>query len=273
MAGSFYPAQSAALRAAVTAFVECAFPKPVGLPLRAVIAPHAGYIYSGPVAGTAFAALAKAAPRPTRVALLGPSHYVAFSGLALPESEGLETPLGVVAVDRELASLLRGFSRVIRWEKPHQREHSLEVQLPFLQCVVPSGLTVVPLVVGRCMPSDVADVIESMWDMPDVVVVVSTDLSHYLPADEARAVDGRTAALVVAKNCEALDPEMACGYYPLAGLILAARRRGLSVDLLDLRNSGDTSGDPDRVVGYGSFAVAGSGRTAPRSRSAGEMGG
>jgi len=255
VAGSFYPARPELLREAVERCLVQAAPPALGGRLRALIAPHAGYVYSGPVAGSAYAVLAGVSPPPRRVVILGPSHFVPFAGLALPESDQLETPLGTVPVDPLADTLPERFAQVIRSERAHAREHSLEVHLPFLQCVLSDGFTVVPLAVGRASPAEVAETIELFWEHPDTLVVVSTDLSHYLPAEEARAVDARTSRLVVAEEVEGLEPDMACGQQPLAGLLLAARRRGWSVALLDLRNSGDTAGDPDRVVGYGAFAV------------------
>lgn len=255
VAGSFYPAQPEVLRGAVDRFVAQAAPAPVQGVLRALIAPHAGYVYSGPIAASAYALLARASPPPRRLAILGPSHYVAVNGLALPQADALETPLGVVPVDPLAATLPGEFAQVVRSDRAHQREHSLEVQLPFLQRVLPAGFTVLPFAVGRATPAEVAEVVEFLWDLPGTLVVVSTDLSHYLPAAQARSVDTRTSGLIVAEDVEGLDPDMACGYHPLSGLLLAARRRGLSIQLLDLRNSADTAGDPDQVVGYGSFAV------------------
>ncbi len=262
VAGSFYPAQPELLRGAVEQCLVQAAPPALGGRLRALIAPHAGYVYSGPVAGSAYAALARMSPLPRRVAILGPSHFVPFAGLALPESDQLETPLGTVPVDPMGETLPRRFAQVIRSERAHSEEHALEVQLPFLQCVLPDGFTVIPLAVGRASPSEVAETIDLLWELPDTFVVVSTDLSHYLPAAEARAVDSRTSRLIVAEQVEGLEPDMACGHQPLAGLLLATRRRGWSVVLLDLRNSADTAGDPDHVVGYGAFAVV-DGREAP----------
>jgi MEMO1 family protein len=271
VAGSFYPAQPELLRRAVDQLVAKADPPPVHGLLRALVAPHAGYVYSGPIAASAYAVLARASPRPRRMALLGPSHFVDFTGLALLEAGGLETPLGMVPVDPLAATLPEQFAQVIRSERAHEREHSLEVQLPFLQCVLPAGFTVLPFAVGRARPGEVAEVIEFLWELPGTLVVVSTDLSHYLPANEARGVDARTSGLILAEDFEGLEPEMACGYHPLAGLMLAARRRGFSIELLDLRNSADTAGDPDRVVGYGAFAVVEAGPPSPsEGRPAGE---
>ena len=262
VAGAFYPADAALLRDTVDGLLAGAHPPHVEGPLRALIAPHAGYVYSGPIAASAYAVLRSATPAPRRVALLGPSHFVPFSGLALPESDALATPLGEVPVDPLAASLPQRLRQVLRSEPAHRREHSLEVQLPFLQRVLPGGFTVLPLVVGRTRPGEVAEVIELLWDLPGMLVLVSTDLSHYLPAGEARALDARTCEIVVAEDVAALEPEMACGHHPLAGLMLAVRRRGLVIRLLDLRNSSDTAGDPGQVVGYGAFAVVE--RGAPR---------
>ena len=255
VAGSFYPAGAEPLRSEVDRLLAQAAPPPIHGSLRALIAPHAGYVYSGPIAASAYAVLAGVAPLPRRIALLGPSHDLPFTGLALPEAGALETPLGVVAVDPLAASLPERFPQVIRSDRAHQREHSLEVQLPFLQRVLPPRFTVVPMAVGRATPNEVSEVIEFFWGLPDTLVLVSTDLSHYLPATEARQVDTRTSALIVAEDFERLDRDMACGYHPLAGLMLAARRMGFSIELLDRRNSSDTAGDPDQVVGYGAFAV------------------
>jgi AmmeMemoRadiSam system protein B len=153
VAGSFYPARPEALRGAVERFVTHTAPPQLHGPLRALVAPHAGYVYSGPIAGNAYAVLARTFPRPRRVVLLGPSHYVAFTGLALPEADRLETPLGVVPVDPLAAILPEHFAQVIHSERAHRGEHSLEVQLPFLQCVLPAGFTVVPLAVGQAKPA------------------------------------------------------------------------------------------------------------------------
>ena len=257
VAGSFYPRDAGLLRDTVDALLARAEPREVVGSLRALIAPHAGYVYSGPIAASAYAVLRRESPAPSCVALLGPSHFVPFSGLALPESDALATPLGVVPVDPLASALPGSFGQVVRSERAHRREHSLEVQLPFLQRVLPAGFTVLPLVVGEARPEEVAEVIEALSARPGTLVLVSTDLSHYLPAPEARELDRRTCELVVAEEVEKLEPEMACGHQPLAGLMLAGRRRELVIQLLDLRNSSDTAGDPHRVVGYAAFAVVG----------------
>jgi MEMO1 family protein len=255
VAGSFYPAQPESLRGAVDGLLGRAHPALLGGPLRALVAPHAGYVYSGPIAASAYALLAGVSPPPRLLAILGPSHYVPLSGLALPEADGLQTPLGVVPVDPLAAALPARFPQVVRSDRAHREEHSLEVQLPFLQRILSPGFTVLPFAVGRARPAEVAEVIEFLWDQPETLVVASTDLSHYLSAAAALLLDTRTSELIVAKDFERLEPDMACGYHPLTGLMLAARQRGFSIQLLDLRNSADTAGEPDRVVGYGAFAV------------------
>ena len=255
VAGSFYPSDAGALGETVDRLLACADPPAFDGSLRALIVPHAGYVYSGPIAASAYAVLRRESPLPRCIALLGPSHFVPFGGLALPEADAVATPLGIVAVDPFASSLPQRFGQVLRSERAHRREHSLEVQLPFLQRVLAPGFTVLPLVVGDTRPAEVSEVIDLLSDRPGTLVLISTDLSHYLPAEEAREVDGRTCGIVTAGEVEKLEPEMACGHHPLSGLMLAARRREWVTELLDLRNSSDTAGDPERVVGYGAFAV------------------
>ncbi len=251
VAGAFYPAGADTLRAEIDGYLADA--KPKALRPKALLVPHAGYVYSGPVAASAYALLRDLRPRPTRVVLLGPSHHVAFHGLALPDVDALRTPLGVVPVDPQGARLAAAFDCVQASQAVHAREHSLEVQLPFLQRAL-GDFTLVPLAVGRASPEQVADVLAALWGGDETVIVVSSDLSHYLPYEQAVWTDKATAQRIVALNAEGLDGEQACGAYPVCGLLLAARRRGLVAHLLDLRNSGDTAGDRSRVVGYGAFA-------------------
>jgi len=219
---------------------------------KAVIAPHAGYVYSGPIAGSAFRTLAAAAQSIRRVVLLGPAHFVALRGLALPEHEKFRTPLGDIGMDPEGFPAALRLPQVRVYPEAHLREHSLEVELPFLQVLL-GEITLVPLAVGDADADSVAEVLERLWGGPETLVVVSSDLSHYLPAEEARRVDRETAEQIVGLRGP-LQPRQACGARPINGLLEVARRRGLSAELLDLRNSGDTAGDPGRVVGYGAFA-------------------
>jgi AmmeMemoRadiSam system protein B len=251
VAGLFYPAVPAVLRSRVEEHLRAAAVPP-GAPAKAVIAPHAGYVYSGPIAGSAFAALARRPVR--RVVLIGPSHRVAFRGIALPGAAGFETPLGSVRVDAEAVEALEALPAVHALPAAHAEEHSLEVEIPFLQ-VLFDDFSIVPLVVGEAGPDAVAEVLERTWGGEETAVVVSSDLSHYLPAERAEEVDRATAGQIVALGGP-LAADRACGARPIDGLLEVARRRRLEASLLDLRHSGDTAGDRSRVVGYGAFAFA-----------------
>ncbi|MCG6988826.1 MAG: AmmeMemoRadiSam system protein B [Gemmatimonadetes bacterium] len=254
VAGRFYPAGRPELESTVRDFLEAAPPVPDFAPV-ALVAPHAGYVYSGPVAGSAYALVRGTAATFRRVVLLGPSHYVPFRGLALPECEAFSTPLGEHAVDAGGARELSAHPAVRRWARPHGDEHSLEVQIPFLRVAL-GALPILPLVTGDARPEEVADVLDLVWTA-DTLVVVSSDLSHYLPYQEARRVDADTAAAVESLDIDAVAPHRACGAVALRGLMVAARRRGLEARCVDLRSSGDTAsgrhGPRGRVVGYGAF--------------------
>lgn len=228
--------------------------EPTGPPLaaKALILPHAGYIYSGPVAGTGYRELQRRRSTVERVILLGPSHRVAFRGLACPQHESFATPLGTVPVDRESIASIADLPQVIVMDRAHEREHALEVHLPFLQVVLGS-FRLVPLVVGDATEAEVSEVLDRLWGGDETCIIISSDLSHYHPYAAANALDRRTAERVQA--LEPVTPDQACGATPLDGLLRAARERELRVRLLDLRNSGDTAGPRDRVVGYGAFAV------------------
>jgi AmmeMemoRadiSam system protein B len=245
VAGMFYPSAADVLAADVERFVAEA-PVYRGPPPRALIVPHAGYVYSGPIAGTAYAALRSISKRVRRVVLLGPSHRVSLRGVAAPDAHWLRTPLGDVEID-EAALDQAG---VPRNALAHAGEHSLEVQLPFLQRTA-ANAKLCPIVCGRAAPEEVGRVIEALWS-DDAVVVVSSDLSHYLPYARGRAVDEDTSSRIVALDDD-LDGERACGFVGVRGLLWVARRKGLVGKLLDLRSSGDTAGPRDEVVGYGAF--------------------
>jgi AmmeMemoRadiSam system protein B len=253
VAGSFYPDDPVLLAGTVDGYLADA-PRRAGATPRALVAPHAGYVYSGPVAGSAFGTLRGAAGRFRRVLLLGPSHYVAIAGLALPAAEAFETPLGRVALDPSARSALADLPQVRVADAPHAREHSLEVELPFLQRLLGEFL-LVPLAAGDATDEEVAQVLERLAD-DTTLVVVSTDLSHYLPYEAARRADRRTSDAIEALRPEAIGDLDACGRVPLRGLLRWARARGLACERLDLRNSGDTAGPPERVVGYGAYAFA-----------------
>lgn len=253
VAGRFYPAHAATLAKTVQDLLRAAAAPAAAAWPKALIVPHAGYVYSGSIAASAYARLAPARDKITRVVLLGPAHRVYVRGLALPGADAFATPLGDVALDREAPARLAALPQVSTLPAAHAMEHALEVQLPFLQAVL-GKFALVPLVVGEARPDEVAEALELLWGGAETLVVVSTDLSHYLGYEEARRGDRATAQAILQLNTD-LRPEQACGSVPLNGLLLAAKRRGLTPQLLDLRNSGDTAGDPGRVVGYGAFAL------------------
>lgn len=221
-------------------------------PPKAVIAPHAGYVYSGAIAGSAFRAVAPFAATIERVVLLGPAHFVPIRGLALPGHPAFATPLGEVRIEPDGAQASIRLPQVRVIPEAHAREHSLEVELPFLQALL-GEFALVPLAAGAATGEEVAEVLDQLWGGPETLIVISSDLSHYLPYAAARAADRATADEILALGGP-LDPRQACGAVPINGLLEAARRRDLLPKLLDLRNSADTAGDPSRVVGYGAFA-------------------
>lgn len=251
VAGLFYPGSTTALAGDVRRYCD-AVPAHRGPLPKAIVVPHAGYVYSGPVAASAYARLAAGADLIKRVVLLGPAHRVAVRGLAVPAASAFATPLGAVEVDTQAVTRALTLPQVCVSAAAHAQEHALEVQLPFLQAVL-HGFRVAPFVVGTAAAEEVAAVLDLLWGGPETLIVISSDLSHYHGYDDARAIDRRTAEQVLAL-APPLDHEAACGAIPLNGLLLCARRRGLVPELLDLRNSGDTAGDRSRVVGYAAFA-------------------
>lgn len=260
VAGLFYPADPDTLARAVADYLAAASAtagkaKGSAVPPKALIAPHAGYIYSGPIAASAYALLRDTGTRIRRVVLIGPSHRVAFAGLALPGARIFATPLGDVPVDAEATARLRDLPQIHVRDDAHGPEHSLEVHLPFLQAVL-ADFSLVPLVVGGATVDEVAEILDLLWGGEETLIVVSSDLSHYHDYHTARELDAATARAVEALRPEEIDTEQACGCLPVGGLLTVARRRGLTARLLDLRNSGDTAGPRKEVVGYGAFAVA-----------------
>ena len=254
VAESFYTASPGRLRAEVAGLLAEA-PAHAGGRAKALIAPHAGYVYSGKVAATAFAALRDIAETVTRVVVIGPAHYVALRGIAVPTVEAFETPLGRVPVDREALAAIADLPGVIEADAPHAPEHALEVELPFLQVLL-GDFAIVPLVVGRAEPSEVGEVLARLWGGEETLLVISSDLSHYHDYDTARRRDAATAAMIERGDWAQLGADDACGYLPVAGLLVEAARRGLGAQRLALCNSGDTAGGRDRVVGYGAWSVA-----------------
>ena len=252
VAGAFYPREASVLQAEVQSYLAAAGHDEAAAGPKAIIAPHAGYIYSGPIAASVYARLAPLRGRVRRVVLLGPAHRVYVKGAAVPSVHAFASPLGDVALDAEALAALRALPFVEESDRAHALEHSLEVHLPFLQAVL-GDFRLVPVVVGDAAAGEVAQVLESLWGGEETLIVVSSDLSHYLPYDAARARDRNTVESILRLEAR-LDPEEACGAAPINGLLEVARRRGLRPELVDLRNSGDTAGDRDRVVGYAAFA-------------------
>jgi MEMO1 family protein len=251
VSGLFYPDDAQTLRHMVEGFLAGATPS--GRLPKAIIVPHAGYIYSGPVAASVYARLAAGRSVIRRVVLLGPSHRVPFQGLAISGATCFRTPLGDIPLDLEAIEGLADLPQVVALEAAHVGEHSLEVQLPFLQLLL-DEFSLVPLVVGDVRGEAVAEVLERLWGGAETLIVISSDLSHYHDYLTARTMDQATSQAIVSLHPEALGYEDACGRIPLTGLLLQAKRFGLKGELIDLRNSGDTAGDKDRVVGYGAYA-------------------
>jgi MEMO1 family protein len=254
VAGMFYPADPRTLAAEVDDLlggVEQPTPR-LAYP-KALIVPHAGYVYSGGVAAHAYDELAAARGSVHRVVLLGPTHRVAVRGLAVPSVEAFATPLGAVRIDRAALQAVRDLPQVVASDAAHAREHSLEVQLPFLQKML-GDFALVPFAVGAASVPEVAAVIERLWGGPETLLVISTDLSHYHPYETARAIDAATLERIAAFSTD-LDHEEACGATPLNGFLSVARRKNLSLRRLAACNSGDTAGGRGQVVGYSAFAL------------------
>lgn len=253
VAGQFYPADAEALRQQVDDLLGKA-EEPEGEAPKAVIAPHAGFMFSGAVAATAYARLAPARGRIRRVVVLGPSHFVPVRGLAASSAARFATPLGEVPVDADGLDTALAQPGVSVFDRAHAREHSLETQLPFIQRVL-GEVEVVPLVVGDATPDEVGQVLAALWGDEETAIAISSDLSHFHEDAVARELDATTARAIVALRGDELGPNNACGYLPIAGLLWNAARREARVKTLQLANSADAGGPHDSVVGYGAFAL------------------
>jgi len=253
VAGRFYPETKTELQTVVNQHLEtalCAVDAPAP---KAIIAPHAGFIYSGPVAASVYALLKPVKNTIKRVILLGPCHRVGITGLALSAAEAFSTPLGDVAIDHSQDSALLNFDQVQIFDKTHEHEHSLEVHLPFLQTVL-SDFKLIPLVVGDTAPEKVWDVLNLLWGEQETLIVISSDLSHFNDYETAVALDKATAKAIESLNPKIISSDGACGRFPIGGLLVGAAHKNLTVETLDLRNSGDTAGPKEKVVGYGAWA-------------------
>ena len=260
VAGSFYPGHNQALTDNIQVLLKQAAantqsttaPGMGSVPPKAIVVPHAGYIYSGQTAAIAYNKLAQWHDTIKRVILLGPVHRVPVLGLALPDVDAFTTPLGEVKLDKAAIKSITGMKQVVVSYPAHAQEHSIEVQLPFLQSVL-DDFKLVPLAVGDATPEEVAEVLDALWGGPETIIVISSDLSHFLPYAVANEVDKSTVNNILHMQGN-LTHHQACGGTPVNGLILAAKKHHLHPTLLDLCNSGDTAGDKGRVVGYAAFA-------------------
>lgn len=250
VAGQFYAASAGELNASVATLLREAQDRDTPAP-KALIVPHAGYMYSGPVAANAYARLQPYREQYQRVILLGPCHRTPVHGLALSGADVYRTPIGDVPLDKTAIASL-DIPGVQIFDESHHNEHSLEVHLPFLQTLL-GEFSIVPIVVGDATPELVSQVLDALWGGPETLIVVSSDLSHYLKYDEARAIDAVTCQAIEDLDAMQINHDMACGATPVSGLLIAAKRRGMQVTTLDLRNSADTSGDRELVVGYGAW--------------------
>jgi len=251
VAGYFYPQDPDELRQMVSGYLSKA--QAEGPPPKALIAPHAGYIYSGAVAAAAYATLQLISKTISRVILLGPAHRVYIRGLALSRATHFASPLGRIEVDQAAVRLLLKLPQVSISDAAHEQEHSLEVHLPFLQLVLDYFL-IVPLVVGEASPQEVAEVLELLWGDKETLIVISSDLSHYHDYETARKIDQITTRAIENLQLDKIGSQQACGCRPMCGLLQVARNMKLQVRTLDVRNSGDTAGSRDRVVGYGAYS-------------------
>ncbi|MGY6276530.1 AmmeMemoRadiSam system protein B [Methylomonas sp. MgM2] len=252
VAGAFYPANSSSLSHMMADFLrEIPYCKKAP---KAIIAPHAGYIYSGPIAASAYARLESARDTINRVVLIGPSHRVYFEGLAVSRADSFSTPLGEIELDKQAIESLRDLPFVGYLEQAHTLEHSLEVHLPFLQQML-SRFKLVPIVAGDASAEQVGQIIETLWGGDETLIVVSSDLSHYHDYASAQRLDKRTSEMIEHLDYHNLSSEHACGKVPISGLLKVLKEKALSIKTVDLRNSGDTAGDKHRVVGYGAYVV------------------
>ena len=254
VAGRFYPSDPVELRELIRTLLA-AVPPAISPPPKAIISPHAGYLYSGPIAASAHAQFLPVRDWVKRVVVLGPSHFVAIDGVAVSSAKCFATPLGAVRVDTDAVRQLRSLRQVELVDEAHAQEHSLEVQLPFLQMVL-GDFSLIPLAAGDASPEEICEVIEAVWDGADTRLVVSSDLSHYYDFQTAKRLDRATADAIEALSPADIGEDQACGRLPIRGLLQSAQRHHLRAHTIDLRNSGDTAGPRDRVVGYGAFAFA-----------------
>ena len=259
VAGMFYPDSAPVLHEQIAQLFKTARTiRPVNIPkpsIRALIVPHAGYMYSGLTAAIAYQTLYSFTQVPQTLVVIGPSHHYAFSGVILPQAQWFQTPLGDIPINTEKATLLQQQFSLIKDDQAHQPEHSLEVQLPFLQYILKDSIQLLPLLCGLESADKLAALFQYILSWNNTLLVISTDLSHFLDYETARQRDQQTAEKIMNYHYQALEYEDACGRVPLAGMLCTAKQTGLTIQQLDLRNSGDTAGDKNRVVGYGAWVL------------------
>lgn len=253
VAGSFYPSDPKELSRQVWSFIKHGVVS--NRTPKAIIAPHAGYVYSGPIAGSAYKTLLPLKDTIKKVVLLGPAHRVGFRGIAAPSQDFFSTPLGDIPIDRGAIRTILKFDDVKVFDEAHGEEHSLEVHLPFLQSVI-ANFSLIPLVVGMATPEAVENVLTELWGGPETLIVISSDLSHYESYERARVLDKDTTINILDFNADKLNDQGACGIYPIRGFLKIAAEKKLTGSMIDLRNSGDTAGSKDRVVGYGAYVFS-----------------
>jgi len=252
VAGLFYPLARNELEQMIRHYLDQA---DVDIPApKAIIAPHAGYIYSGPIAAEVYASLKQVRHCINKVILLGPAHRVYLEGMALPDATTFATPLGDIEIDQELVRKVSRFPQVIVMDSAHTQEHSLEVHLPFLQTVL-DGFTLLPLVVGEVRQEQVSEVLSAVWGGAETLIVISSDLSHYHEYEMARQIDAATSNAIKNYQLDEIGPDQACGCRPMRGLLNLARQKEMEIKILDVRNSGDTAGTHEQVVGYGAYSI------------------
>ncbi|MCP4395613.1 MAG: AmmeMemoRadiSam system protein B [Alphaproteobacteria bacterium] len=253
VAGMFYPDDKHELLETVTRFLDNVAESSASLP-KAAIAPHAGYIYSGQIAARVYKLLSKGKGSIKKVILLGASHRVSFDGIALSSADAFNTPFGEIKTDKEITNILADLPCVGFSDEVHAEEHSLEVHLPFIHVSLGKEIKIVPALTGNVSPTEVAEFIETAWGGEDTVIIVSSDLSHFLPYDECRRIDAETTEAIERKDINGINHNSACGRLAICGLLKIAQAKNLEVRTIDVCNSGDTAGDKSSVVGYGAWA-------------------
>ncbi len=252
VSGSFYPEEAEALQKMLKTFMQQTLVSIVPVP-KAVIVPHAGYIYSGLSAAHLYTQLIPARQTIKKVVLMGPSHHVSFKGIAGTHMTHFATPLGNIAVDQSALYEISTLAQISIIEQAHAQEHSLEVQLPFLQEIL-EDFSIIPLVVGEASAEQVSLVLDKLWGGQETLIVISSDLSHYLDYKTAQVMDQQTTDAIENLRPEDIHYQHACGRVPINGLLHLARSKKMKVTTVDLRNSGDTAGSKNQVVGYGAYA-------------------